>query len=189
MKASIIVNWIRAIYVKVLSLLGKETLPTDYPFYCRPVSEVIPVIKAQFVRKDEKPAEDVRLFYTDIEHLKEIAPYLLTMFSEYHKFAHRVTEPDEAGKNGGVKCNEVPDCDEYALNATCKAAFKFGISVFKFMGTIPKEGSTELAKHAWAGVLVGRDKYVFIEPNLGFPWAGILEPGEQGYIAKTWLIP
>lgn len=192
MKASTIITWLRTLYIYALSLFGKEKLPTNYPMYCRHVSDVISVIEGQgvkFVRKDEKRAEDIWFFYTDLAHLKEIAPYLTTIFSEYHKFAGRVTDPDENGDYGGVSCKEVPDCDEYALNAVCKAAFKFGISMVKFMGTIPKEGTNELALHAWAGTMVGRNKFVFIEPNLGFPWAGIVEPGEHGYIAKTWLIP
>lgn len=85
MKASTIVNWLRALYIKALSLFGQEKLPTGYPMYCRRVSDVISVIEKQgvkFVRKDEKQAEDIWFFYTDLAHLKEIAPYLTTVFSE-----------------------------------------------------------------------------------------------------------
>lgn len=75
--------------------------------------------------------------------------------------------------------SDLMDCDDYALQAQIDAGRKYLVTVRLGVGKIP-EGA-----HAFAIAVDQQFNVWVLEPNAGYPWAGVwFKPGEHGYELK-----
>uniref|UniRef100_A0A6H2A2E5 Uncharacterized protein n=1 Tax=viral metagenome TaxID=1070528 RepID=A0A6H2A2E5_9ZZZZ len=76
------------------------------------------------------------------------------------------------------------DCEDYGIQAQCDAAFKFHVS-----GVRLGLGSMPLGYHGFA-ITMDKDKNIYwLEPNAGFPYAGVwYQIGEESYFPDKVLV-
>jgi len=99
--------------------------------------------------------------YTDKESWAKIVPYLTLPADLY--------------------VNKDADCDDYSQWAAAESSMKFKRKCLQCWGNTP------YGYHAFNMVQVAHNKYMYFEPNAGFPFAGkLFNAGEHGYIPEAW---
>jgi len=132
----------------------------------KPVTDLLAISRAEFLAEMAKvgiqpidlgtPLDKIMTITTEIE-LERIAPYLVYPADLY--------------------IAEIADCEDYALQAQCDAAFKFHVSGIRMgLGYMP------LGYHGFPVTLSKEGNILLLEPNAGFEYAGEwFKIGDNGY--------
>lgn len=141
-------------------------LPIDYPvaeidFYLL----VDKLDKLGIVLQLKKPyMPDAVVRYTSSSWWIKIAPYLVSPADKY--------------------IQGICDCDDYARMATARSVFDFGLN-----GCLECWGTVGKRQHAFNLLVCSDNQLLALEPNAGFPYAGIpFEPALHGYKPTSWRL-
>jgi len=130
-----------------------------------PESETIEMTRADFIKEMNKQG---------IKAFSELTPLdstvRLASKAELDRIAPELVYPAD------WYINDIYDCEDYGLQAQLDAGRKFEITVRLGLG------NTELGYHGFA-ITLDRDLNLWLlEPNVGFPWAGVwFKDGENDY--------